>query len=104
MNLLSITVRGTVIPDRTKIAAVDLKTGSKFSTNVKPSVPNSPEAQKVSGISVDANGNMSVNGGNVASVNYDIYLLLCKIGNTLTFYGEPRLYAFGLWMTIRLCY
>ncbi|KAH3876056.1 hypothetical protein DPMN_039336, partial [Dreissena polymorpha] len=52
------TVRGTVMPDITKIAAVHLKTG--FSTYVKTTVPISSEAQQVIGISLDDHGIMRV--------------------------------------------
>ncbi|KAH3828616.1 hypothetical protein DPMN_130598 [Dreissena polymorpha] len=56
------------MPDITQIAAVHLKTGFKFSTYVKTTVPISFEAQKVIGISVDDHGIMRVNGGSVDSV------------------------------------
>ncbi|KAH3801393.1 hypothetical protein DPMN_155042 [Dreissena polymorpha] len=44
------------MPDITQIAAVHLKTGFKFSTYVKTTVPISSEAQKVIGITVDDPG------------------------------------------------
>ncbi|KAH3738101.1 hypothetical protein DPMN_044719 [Dreissena polymorpha] len=56
------------MPDITQIAAVDFKKGSKFSTCVKQSLPNIAEVQKVAGIYVDANDNMSLNGGYYDSV------------------------------------
>ncbi|KAH3739691.1 hypothetical protein DPMN_046347 [Dreissena polymorpha] len=56
------------MPDITQIAAVHLKTGFKFSTYVKTTVPIYSEAQKVTGISVDDYGIMRVDGGIVDSV------------------------------------
>ncbi|KAH3847238.1 hypothetical protein DPMN_089556 [Dreissena polymorpha] len=56
-------------PDITQIATVHLKTGFKFSTYVKTTVPISSEAQKVIGICVDDHGIMRVNGGSVDSVS-----------------------------------
>ena len=70
-----ITVRGTVIPDITQIAAMDLKTVRSSPHMWIHECRNSPETQKVAGISVDANGSMSVNGCNVDSVSIVTYIV-----------------------------
>ncbi|KAH3824485.1 hypothetical protein DPMN_126322 [Dreissena polymorpha] len=67
------------MPDITQIAAVHWKTGFKFSTYVKTTVPISSEAQKVIGNSVDDHGIMRVNGGSVDSVSIKTSLHDCMM-------------------------
>ncbi|KAH3787264.1 hypothetical protein DPMN_165385 [Dreissena polymorpha] len=67
------------MPDITQIAAVHMKTGIKFSTYVKTTVPISSEAQKVIRLSVDDHGIMRVNGGSVDSVSIKTSLHECMM-------------------------
>ncbi|KAH3869922.1 hypothetical protein DPMN_033099 [Dreissena polymorpha] len=83
------------MPDMTQIAAVHLKTGFKFSTYVKTTVPISSKAQKVIGISVDDHGIMHVNGGSVDNVSiktalHDCMTWLAKFlrGNFVSYNGR----------------
>ncbi|KAH3828766.1 hypothetical protein DPMN_130749 [Dreissena polymorpha] len=67
------------MPDITQIADVHLKTGFKFSTYVKTTMPISSETQKVIGISVDDHDIMRVNGGSVDSVSIQTSLHDCMM-------------------------
>ncbi|KAH3719976.1 hypothetical protein DPMN_062863 [Dreissena polymorpha] len=64
------------MPDITQIAVVHLKTGFKFLTFVKTTVPISSDAQKVIAISVDDNGIMRVNGASVDSVSIKLLYMI----------------------------
>ena len=68
------------MPDIIQIAAVHLKTGFKFSTYVKTTVPISSEAQKVIGISVDDHGIMrvSVDSVSIQTSLHDCMMWLAK--------------------------
>ncbi|KAH3884296.1 hypothetical protein DPMN_008275 [Dreissena polymorpha] len=61
--------------DITQIAAVHLKTGFKFSSYVETTMTISSEVQKVIGISVYDHGILSVNGGSVVLIVYQLKLL-----------------------------
>ncbi|KAH3890445.1 hypothetical protein DPMN_014526 [Dreissena polymorpha] len=67
------------MPDITQIAAVHLKTGFKFSTYVKTTVPISSEAQKVICISVDDHGKMRVKSRSGDSVSIKASLHECMM-------------------------
>jgi len=61
-------VRGSVMPHITQVAAHVVGSGSGFSTYVQPKLPISAEAQKVTGIAVDIQNNVCVKGKPVTAV------------------------------------
>ena len=75
-------VRYSLMPHITEIAAAEIKTGSRFSVYRKPCVPIAAEALRVTGIYVNNDGDMSLNGQAVVCETIDSAIV--KLYNCLS--------------------
>ncbi|CAH1799569.1 unnamed protein product [Owenia fusiformis] len=83
-------IRGGIMPHITQIAAADIKSNTCFAVYCKPKVPICSEVQKITGISLNDDGDMVVNGRCVESL--DIKLALEQLCTWLLNFKTSKLY------------
>ncbi|XP_053375217.1 uncharacterized protein LOC123538288 [Mercenaria mercenaria] len=97
-------IRGSVMPHITQLAAVEVKSGVQFAVYTKPKMAVTSEAQRVTGICVDDNGDIVVNGNLVESIHIQSAIeKLCRwldqFSNVFLIAHNGRRFDFPILMT-----
>ncbi|XP_045215031.2 uncharacterized protein LOC123565087 [Mercenaria mercenaria] len=97
-------IRGSVMPHITQLAAVEVKSGAQFAVYTKPKMAVTSEAQRVTGICVDDNGDIVVNGNLVESIHIQSAIeKLCRwldqFSNVFLIAHNGRRFDFPILMT-----